>query len=129
MLIVFDKMQSKPNGRSCRIGPFHAMAYVGGNEDVIAWGQCAYFFAFDAQSRRTLEENDPFGSFLVIPLPGRCGLTCRDNSFEFEMRRVQQSFKKLVGHGGGKVGEKVFRVHRGRLPRVLAVCGGHGEMA
>jgi len=69
---------------------------MGGKEDEIAFTQRAIFgLALDTEPGTALDQQDPLGGLLIVPLPFRRRLPSRDDPLDAQARKLKKRFNEL----------------------------------
>src|SRR5262245_9475546 len=106
------------------------MAPMRGDQDMVARAKIALAFAFDPQTGRAGEEQNPFVVVLIIRLVLRRRLTGRDNPLDAHALAREQLGEYLLVHASRQVAEKVdhdadLRSGLRRRSRARACARGH----
>ena len=65
------------------------------------------FFSLETQARCARQQDNPLILLLVIPLPGRCSLTEREDAFQSKSFAVDDFLKDFFQAGLGQVSKKI----------------------
>src|SRR6266487_5555890 len=91
-------MHGEPDGRVVRVGPFDAMTRVGRKVNVIARCEPDRFrMPLEPEDRRAPEQENPFGTILIVPEPRRARMRVGNDALDPQRRRPQQLRDLLLG--------------------------------
>jgi len=80
-------------------GPFDTVFYACRNENVVAWGQNPDLgLVFETQSPRSGQDHNPFGPGLIVPKPRRTLLSERDDPFDLQIGRIEETGDDFLTH-------------------------------
>ncbi len=98
------EVQGKPDRLRSRRGPFHAVARMRRNENIIA-GVKHKGLGLALEEKRGCPgcQHDPFVPVLVIPLPRRRCLSTRHDALQPEGAASHQNFEGLLRGGSGQI--------------------------
>ena len=79
--------------------PFDTVFYARWNENVVAGGQNPDLgLAFETQSPRSGQDHNPFGPWLIVPKPRRTLLPERDDPFDLQIGRIEETGDDFLTH-------------------------------
>jgi hypothetical protein len=90
-------VQRQPDGFLLRVGPFHPMALMRKNMDIIPRTHpLRFYLAFKQQACLPAQQDDPFIRILIISFTGRRSLPRRNDTFQLEMLGIEQGLKDFL---------------------------------
>src|SRR5579875_1343415 len=115
-------MDRHPDGRLVRVGPLDPMSPMSRDGDERTGPQFYRFLPLESQPGGSLQEEDPFGSLLVVPEALGRGVAQGDDPLDAEPWRAEERLDEFLVQVGGDVGEEIGEaLHRHLLFRRLVV--------
>ena len=91
-------VDGEPHGRRLWVGPFHAVAGVRRDVDVVAGRKRARLsLSVEQKAGRTGKQHHPFVPVLVVPEARRARLASRDDALDANARLLDQKVELLLG--------------------------------